>query len=82
MSPPGGDDAPPAATPDGKLLVAYVPPYGDGPQTASLDAAQMTRARWWDPTTASFVVAQPGADYTTPGANASGTNDWVLVLQA
>jgi hypothetical protein len=82
FQPPRADHVAAAATPDGKLLVAYVPPFGEGSQAVSLDAAHMRRARWWDPTTGGFVAAQRSAHYTTPGANASGTNDWVLVLQA
>jgi hypothetical protein len=48
------------------------------------------RARWWDPTSGNFQDATGGAyslsnsaaavRFTTPGKNAGGANDWVLVI--
>lgn len=86
---PAADDYVTAAhTPDGRLLVAYVP-------TARTVTVAMSRftdatwARWFDP--ASGVLSNvPGAPFanagtrafTTPGANAEGSDDWVFVLEA
>jgi hypothetical protein len=79
-----------AQTQDGTLLLAYVPPWSNGPQHLDLDLRSMRkplRARWWDPTSARFsVVAERSPDsvetFTTPGTNHAGSNDWVLVLDA
>jgi hypothetical protein len=45
------------------------------------------RARWYDPTSGSYTTdgASPLANsgthaFTTPGTNAAGSTDWVLVL--
>ena len=51
------DYASAAATPDGKLLVAYVPPDHAG--TITIDMATLSgpaRARWFNPTTAAYTV--------------------------
>jgi hypothetical protein len=77
-----------AATPDGTLAVAYVP-------TARTLAIDMTRfagpvlAQWYDPTNGTYSPASRSrfpnsgnVNLTTPGKNASGDHDWVLVLTA
>jgi hypothetical protein len=82
-----------AQTPDGTLLVAYVPPFTSGPQSLVLDVRAMRRplrARWWDPTSGNIVaVGSLATDniqtdntqtFTTPGTNRGGSNDWVLLL--
>lgn len=79
-----------AQTPDGALLMAYVPPYSGGPQRLTLDLRSMrgpSRARWWDPTSADFTpIGNKPSDgfqeFTTPGTNRGGSNDWVLMLDA
>ena len=76
-----------AATPDGKLLVAYVPPDHAG--TITIDMATLSgpaRARWFNPTTAAYAVIAEnlpniGAKvFTPPVDNGSGFSDWVLVI--
>ncbi|HXO49070.1 MAG TPA: DUF4038 domain-containing protein, partial [Mycobacterium sp.] len=79
-----------AATPDGKLALAYLPKGG----TITVALSQMlaggsTVARWYDPSNGSFtsISGSPFADtgsqkFTTPGNNSDGNSDWVLVLQA
>jgi hypothetical protein len=80
-----------AATPDGKLLVAYVPDAHSGALTVDMTAMHASaRARWYDPTTGAFTADASGSgyglpdtgthDFTTPGANAEGDHDWTLVL--
>jgi hypothetical protein len=73
---------------DGTLLMAYVPPYSSGPQRLTLDLQSMrkpVRARWWDPTSAAFTAIGENPkgnlqEFTTPGSNRAGSNDWVLML--
>ncbi|HXO06642.1 MAG TPA: putative collagen-binding domain-containing protein, partial [Solirubrobacteraceae bacterium] len=79
-----------AATPDGKLALAYLPKGG----TITVALSQMlaggsTVARWYDPSNGSFtsISGSPFADtgsqkFTTPGNNSDGNSDWVLLLQA
>jgi hypothetical protein len=77
-----------AQTPDGGLLLAYVPAGSNGPQRLDLDLRSMRkplRARWWDPATARFSHAGEASPddvvtFATPGGNQAGANDWVLVL--
>jgi hypothetical protein len=80
-----------AATPEGDLLVAYVPPTGSGPRSFALDLSRMRaagRARWYDPSTGRWMpvpVTLPrsaGVALQTPGANGAGANDWALVVEA
>jgi Protein of unknown function (DUF4038)/Putative collagen-binding domain of a collagenase len=88
----GGDDhAAAVATPDGRYLLAYLPPTGTSARTITIDMTAMrgaSRARWFNPTTATYTLHSPSLPntgthaFTTPGNNGSGTNDWVLVLDA
>lgn len=79
-----------AQTPDGTLLLAYVPPFGAGTQSLTLDLRGMrgaAQAAWWDPTSAQVQGAGGfpiGAEPTlvTPGRNSEGANDWVLIVRA
>jgi uncharacterized protein DUF4038/collagenase-like protein with putative collagen-binding domain len=80
-----------AATAEGDLLVAYVPPDGTGQRAFSLDLSRMrrpARARWFDPASGAFSPAEPplpaggSAELRTPGANGSGVNDWVLLVES
>jgi collagenase-like protein with putative collagen-binding domain len=85
----GADDyATAARTPDGTLALAYVP----SARTVSADLTQMNgpvTARWYDPTDGSFTAIgdgplanEAGVSLQTPGDNAEGAGDWVLVLEA
>src|SRR5438552_18230296 len=79
-----------AGAPDGSLLVAYVPPNGErGAQSLTIDMTAMrgdSRARWWNPASGAYaLIAQSlpdssAHDFTTPGNNGTGANDWLLVL--
>jgi len=78
-----------ARTPDGKLVMAYVPTA----RTVTVDMTQLSgplTARWYDPAGGSFttIAGSPFANagstnFTTPGNNADGpgNQDWVLVLE-
>jgi hypothetical protein len=76
-----------ARTPDGKLAIAYVPTI----RSITVDMAQMSgavTARWYDPTTGVYtsIDGSPFANsgprsFTSPGNNAQGDGDWVLVLE-
>jgi hypothetical protein len=76
-----------ARTPDGKLVMAYVP----SARTITVDMSQLSgpvTARWYDPSAGTFTqiagspVLNTGlADFVTPGPNANGDEDWVLVLE-
>ncbi len=74
-----------AGTPDGAWAAAYVP-NRDERRTFSVDAgwaAAASTARWFDPTDGTWqnAAAEDGT-FTTPGPNAAGDLDWVLVLGA
>ncbi len=79
-----------AGTPDGSLLVAYVPPSRQrAAQRLTVDMTAMSgaaRARWWNPTNGAYTeignsLANTGArEFTPPGDNGTGANDWLLVL--
>lgn len=76
-----------ARAPDGKLVMAYVP----SARTLTVDMSKLSgtvTARWYDPTAGRFtdISGSPFANagshnFTTPGANADGDGDWVLVLE-
>ena len=79
-----------AATPEGDLLVLYVPPAGSGSRSFDVDLSRMAgpaRAHWYDPSTGGSIpvpgiIATAGAfGFETPGTNGSGANDWVLVIE-
>jgi hypothetical protein len=48
----------------------------------------VARARWYDPSTGGFFPGPGGVRgggvfvFETPGANGSGANDWVLVVES
>jgi hypothetical protein len=77
---------------DGGLLVAYVPPTGTGPRTLTVAMSRLSgkvRARWFNPVSGSYseIAGSPFAnsgsmDFSTPGDNGTGMNDWVLILEA
>ena len=76
-----------AQTPDGTLAMAYVPTS----RTLTVDLSRLSgqvTARWYDPAVGTFspVPGSPFANagsynFTTPGNNAGGDQDWVLVLE-
>jgi hypothetical protein len=76
-----------AATADGTLMVAYVPPAHSGTITVDMRALSGPgRARWFDPTSAAYTTIGTGLantgsrTFTPPGNNSAGAKDWVLVL--
>jgi len=72
------DDATAAVTADGTLAVVYIPTS----RTVELDTSTLQpgfTARWFDPSDGSSRDAK--APYTTPGKNAAGEEDWVLVFE-
>lgn len=88
---PGGDYVTAARTGDGSLVMAYVPSTGTGSRTITVDMARLSgtsHARWYNPTNGAYttVAGSPFAnsgsrDFTTPGNNGTGTNDWVLAME-
>src|SRR5262249_44447656 len=77
-----------ARTPDGALVIAYMPTL----RTITVDMSQLAApgvASWYDPSNGTFTaiagspLANTGSrDLTPPGNNAAGDGDWVLVLAA
>lgn len=71
---------------DGSVLVAYVPHAHSGAVTLDMsELASAVRARWYDPTNASYTAianypASGTQAFTTTGNNADGTADWALIL--
>ncbi len=85
----GSDDYVTAArTQDGTLAMAYVP----SSRSITVDLSTLSgpvTARWYDPTAGTFtgIPGSPFANvgsmqFATPGRNAGGDDDWVLVLEA
>jgi hypothetical protein len=71
------DYATAAVTPDGTFGAVYVPTD----RTLTIDQTKLkaaATARWFDPTDGSFRPA--AAPFKTPGENAGGDHDWVLVF--
>lgn len=87
----GGDYVTAARTADGKLAIAYVPSTGTGTRTIRVNMAKLggaAGARWYNPidgkysTIAGSPFANSGShDFTTPGDNGTGTNDWLLIIE-
>jgi len=86
-SPSASDYVAAAATLDGTLLVAYVPPAHSGPITIDMTAMNgPTRARWFNPASAAYTLIGTfdntgTASFTPPGDNGIGFTDWVLLLE-
>ena len=75
-----------AATPDGKLAMAYLPTVRKVTVDMTKLSGQST-AVWFDPTNRSESLignfANTGThDFVPPGANNAGDDDWVLLLEA
>ncbi len=86
-NPQSADYVAAAATPNGTLLLAYVPPSHSGTITVDMSAlGGLGRARWYNPASASYTdiataLANSGTQVLTPpGDNGSGFSDWVLVI--
>ena len=94
----GGDDIASggdvAAAASGATLLAYLPSTGTGTRTITVQMGVLgayARGRWYNPTSGAYTDLTGGAytlansgthAFTTPGNNGTGTNDWVLVLDA
>lgn len=66
-------------TPDGRFAVIFMPTQ----HTISIDRAVLpdgTRAAWIDPTSGARQPVPMSATFTTPGTNAGGDTDWLLLL--
>ena len=76
-----------ASTPDGGLVVAYLPTI----RTITVDMSQLSApatAQWYDPSIGTYtaISGYPFENtgmlqFTPPGNNADGDGDWVLVLE-
>ncbi len=87
----GADYVTAAHAPDRRLLVAYLPPTGQGSRSITVDLGQFSagniRGVWFNPYANSrtdigtFDNAGWRA-FQSPGDNGDGANDWVLILQA
>lgn len=88
---PGGDYVTAASSGDGSLIMAYLPSTGTTPRTITVDMTKLgdaAQAHWYNPTNGTYTsidgspLSNSGSrDFTTPGDNGTGTNDWVLVLE-
>ena len=77
-----------ARTPDGALVMAYMPTL----RTVTVDMSALAApayASWYDPANGTFTaipsspLANTGSmSFTPPGNNGDGDGDWVLVLEA
>jgi Protein of unknown function (DUF4038)/Putative collagen-binding domain of a collagenase len=77
-----------ARTPDGSLVLAYLPTS----RTVAVDMTKLAgpvSARWYDPANRTYdaIAGSPFANtgthnFTPAGANSDGDGDWVLVLEA
>ena len=80
-----------AATTDGGVLLAYVPPRTARSSSITVDMTALkgsARAQWFDPTSGNYLEI-PGSpfpnvgtkSFKTPGKNSAGAGDWMLLLQ-
>ena len=77
-----------ARTPDGRLVMAYLPSGG----VITVDMTKLmgpARGRWFDPSRGTYIKVSgspiPNAgtkEFKPPGKNGDGDSDWVLVLTA
>ena len=68
-----------AKTPDGRFAVIYLPTK----RTISVNRAALpagTRAAWTDPTSGTSHPVPMSNTFTTPGTNAGGDADWLLLF--
>lgn len=77
-----------ACTPEGDLLLAYIPPAHTGSITVDMTKmAASSRARWYDPSNGALtdigVFLNTGTrSFTPPATNGAGDTDFLLVLEA
>lgn len=77
-----------ARTPDGSLVMAYMPTI----RSIMIDMSKLSgaaTAHWFDPTNGRYVTANGspfsnvgGRRFVPPGNNSAGDGDWVLILEA
>ena len=77
-----------ARTPDGSLVIAYLPTR----RTITVDMSKLSgqaTAAWFDPTNNTYVPTSGSAlpnssfkEFTPPRKNGAGDSDWLLVLEA
>ena len=75
---------------DGSLVLAYLPSTGTQPRALTVDLTKLraaVTARWFNPSDGQYTsisgapfAATSSREFTTPGDNGTGANDWVLVL--
>jgi len=78
-----------ACTKDGNILIAYIPPAHVGTFTINTSVLKSSStAEWFDPTNGKLIsISHPVVpskktqEFQTPGKNAAGENDWVLVIR-
>jgi hypothetical protein len=76
-----------ASTPDGRLVMAYMPNSRTFTIRMSKLSGRVT-AKWYDPTNGAYTKIGSGLrnsgtrDFTPPGTNSAGDGDWLLVLTA
>jgi Protein of unknown function (DUF4038)/Putative collagen-binding domain of a collagenase len=81
-----------ARTANHDLSITYVPSTGTEPRTLRIDLAEQSgpiKARWINPTnnrstSVEDTRSSPGSirSFRTPGDNGTGSNDWILILEA
>ncbi len=80
------DYATAARTPDGRLVMAYMPTM----RALTVDMSKLsaaTTARWYDPSNGTYALIGDSLpnmgtqQFTPPGNNSDGDGDWVLVLE-
>ncbi|QQS02079.1 MAG: DUF4038 domain-containing protein [Austwickia sp.] len=75
------DYATAARTEDGRFAAVYIPTA----RTVTIDRAKLSadvQALWVDPSTGASRPAGSGTAFTTPGPNAAGDGDWLLILSS
>jgi hypothetical protein len=72
-----------AATKSGDMMIAYVPPAHDGKFKVDMSVMQgKFIAQWMDPSTGEkkMIKNYSSGEFTVPGKNKSGYDDWVLLF--
>jgi hypothetical protein len=86
----GADYVTAARTGDGRLVMAYVPSTGTNARTLTVNMARLSvnpaSAKWFNPANGTYTTigsfANTGSrNFTTPGNNGQGMNDWLLILE-
>jgi chitodextrinase len=84
---PSNDYLTASSTPDGTLIMAYIPTI----RTITVDMSRLAapaNGQWYDPSNSTYVLisGSPFANtstrqFTPPGGNSEGSGDWILVLE-